>query len=157
MLAAVIGSAAIAAAATAGRTRRFAVVEDSMLPALGSGDWLIAVRRRGVPSRGDVVIFTLPADPHRFLIKRVLGLPGERVSISEGQVHVDGATLAESWAHGPTFPEGDEVVAEDAVWVLGDNRGLSTQDSRTVGSIPLGDVGWRVVAVYWPAARVGLV
>ena len=157
MFAAAFGTAAVAAATARGLWRRFEVVEDSMRPALEDGDWVMAQRRRSEPARGDAVVFALTADPDAFLIKRVVGLPGEHVEISDGQVHIDGQTLAEPWANGPTFPDGDDRIADDAVWVLGDNRALSSADSRTTGAIPIADVGWKVIAVYWPASRLGKV
>ena len=155
MLAAVLGAAAVAAAR--GLARRFSVAENSMRPALEPGDWLIAQRQQRVPKRGDVIIFPSPDEPDRFLIKRVVGLPGEHVEISDGQVHIDGQTLAEPWANGPTFPDGDDHIPDDAIWVLGDNRALSSADSRATGAIPIADVDWKVIAVYWPASRVGKV
>jgi len=157
MLAAGLGAAAVAAAAVRGLSRRFSVAEDSMRPALKPGDWLIAQRQRGVPDRGDVIIFPSPDEPDRFFIKRIVGLPGERVSISKAQVHVDGTTLAEPWADGPTLPDTEELIPEDAVWVLGDNRALSSGDSRTIGTVPLSDIEWRAVAIYWPSSRVGMI
>jgi signal peptidase I len=157
VLAATIGFAAIAAATVQGLSRRFAVVEDSMRPALEPGDWLITQRYRGVPERGDVVVFAGRDEPDRFDIKRIIGLPGEHISISDGQVHIDGLTLAEPWANGPTFPDRDDEIPDDAVWVLGDNRALSSGDSRSIGSVPLDDIDWKAVAIYWPSSRVGLV
>ena len=127
-----------------------------MRPALKPGDWLMAQRQQGVLERGDVIIFPNPDEPDRFFIKRVVGLPGERIEISDGQVHIDGQTLAEPWANGPTFPDGDEHIPDDAVWVLGDNRALSSADSRTAGPIPIVDIRWKVFAVYWPSSRVGI-
>jgi signal peptidase I len=128
-----------------------------MQPALEDGDWVIAQRRRGAPARGDVVVFALGDDADTFLIKRIVGLPGERLEISDGQVHIDGQTLAEPWANGPTFPDGSEHIPDDAVWVLGDNRALSSADSRTAGAISVADIGWRVFAVYWPSSRMGMI
>lgn len=156
MFAAGLGAAAVAAAAARGRSRRFAVVEDSMLPALEPGDWLIAQRRRGHLDRGDVVVFPDLVEPDRFFIKRIIGLPGEEITISDGQVHVDGVTLAEPWANGPTFPDAGHQIPHDSTWVLGDNRGLSYGDSRTIGAVPLDHIEWKAVAIYWPSSRVGL-
>jgi len=157
MLAAAIGAAAVATATANGWSRRFAVVEDSMRPALEDGDWLLAQRRRGVPSRGDIVVFALSGEDEVFVIKRVIGLPGEHVEISDGQVHVDGQTLAEPWANGPTFPDAGEHIPDDGVWVLGDNRALSSADSRTIGALPFAAIDWKAIAIYWPSHRVGRV
>ena len=127
-----------------------------MRPALEPGDWLLARRLRRVPDRGAVIVFDATAEPGLHLVKRVIGLPGEHVAVADGQVHIDGLTLAEPWVSGHTFPETEVVVPEASVWVLGDNRSQSSSDSRTIGSVALDAVGWRVVAVYWPATRAGL-
>lgn len=125
-----------------------------MRPALEPGDWLLARRIRGTPARGAIVVVTV--QPGVFLVKRVIGLPGERIVVEDGQVHVDGTTLAEPWVGGRTAPDSVVDVPADAVWVLGDNRALSSSDSRTIGPIPLSDVGWQAVGIYWPGARAGL-
>jgi len=124
-----------------------------MRPTLEPGDWVIAKRHRGVPRRGAVVVFASPQDPKLLLIKRVIGLPGERVIVADGQVHIDGSTLAETWASARTAPDSDDLVPGDAVWVLGDNRALSSADSRTIGPVRLDEVAWQALAIYWPAAR----
>ncbi len=152
MLAAAMGLTTLAAAAIQG-SRRFAVVEDSMRPTLEPGDWVIARRHRGVPRRGAVVVFASPHNPQLLLIKRVIGLPGERITVANGQVHIDGSTLAETWASARTAPDSDNLVPDDAVWVLGDDRALSSADSRTIGPVPVDGVAWRVFAIYWPAGR----
>lgn len=127
-----------------------------MRPALEPGDWVIAQRRRGDPTRGDVVVFTLQDDPGAFLIKRVIGLPGEHLQVSDGHVHINGVTLAEPWANDPTFPDGNDHIPADAVWVLGDNRAPSSTDSRTIGALPIDAIDWKAVAIYWPSPRMGL-
>ncbi len=156
MLAAGLGVVAVAGAAARGLSRRFSVVEDSMRPAFQPGDWLIALHRRGTPGRGDVIVLSAPSDPETYLIKRVVGLPGEQITIADGQLHIDGETLAEPWANGPTFPDGDALIPDDSVWVLGDNRALSSADSRTAGPVPLAEIDWKVVAIYWPSSRAAM-
>ncbi|MEA3503096.1 MAG: signal peptidase I [Actinomycetota bacterium] len=145
----------IGAAALRGMSRRFAVVDDSMLPAFEPDDWVVAQRRRGTPTRGDVVVFTHPSYPDRFLLKRVIGLPGERVTSADGWIHIDGAVLADPWADGPMCADSEDTVPASAVWVLGDNRCGSSIDSRVLGAIPLADIGWTIVARYWPPGRAG--
>lgn len=143
----------IGAAALRGKSRRFAIVDDSMRPAFEPDDWVISQRRRGSPARGDVVVFTHPSYPDRFIIKRVIGLPGERISSTDGQVCVDGQVLADPWADGPTCADSDDAVPDGTVWVLGDSRCGSSVDSRVLGAIPIRDIGWKVVARYWPPSR----
>lgn len=127
-----------------------------MRPALQPGDWLLARRLRRPPARGAVVVLNTAAAPDLSLVKRVIGLPGERVAVAEGQVHIDGTTLAEPWVSGRTTPDLEITVPDGQVWVLGDNRGRSSADSRSIGPVPLDDVGWQVLGVYWPSSRVGL-
>lgn len=147
----------LVAAAARGVPRRFAIVNQSMQPTLEPDDWVIAQRTRRTPARGDIVVFNHEDRPGLSLVKRVIGVPGEHVEIGAGQVHIDGLVLAEPWASGFTQPDGSWDVPHDAVWVLGDHRMAAGGDSRTLGAIPVADVGWKVVARYWPAARSGLV
>ena len=149
------GLGILAIAAMRGRLRRYEIAEHSMQPAFDPGDYVIAQVRRGIPDRGDVVIFNHPKRPGFELVKRVVGLPGEDVAISNAQVHIDGSVLAEPWADGPTIGDGSWSLGDLEVFVLGDNRAHSAGDSRTVGPIPLGDVGWRVDFRYWPIGSVG--
>lgn len=143
----------IGAATIGGTTRRFAIVEDSMRPMFQQDDWVIAQRRRRTPSRGDVVVFTHPSYPDWTLVKRVIGLPGERITVAGGQIHVDDRVLAEPWADEPMLSDSLEVVPRDSLWVLADRRAVSSVDSRVLGPIPIEDVGWIVVARYWPPRR----
>ncbi len=147
----------VGAAAIGGRTRRFAVVDDSMRPTFEPDDWLLAQRIRGTPGRGDVVVFTHPSYPDWTLIKRVVGLPGQRVTVSSGHLHVDGEVVPDPWANGLMMADSDDVVPADAVWVMADRRAVSSIDSRVLGAIPIADVGWKVIARYWPPARAGRV
>lgn len=141
-------------AALRGQLRRYEIVEQSMRPALHPGDYVVAVPA-GNPVRGQIVILTHPAITGFELVKRVVGLPGETVVIRNGQVHIDGAVLAERWADGPTRPDGEWHLADDEVFLLGDNRSSSAADSRTLGPIPAGAIGWRVTARYWPFRSAG--
>jgi signal peptidase I len=127
-----------------------------MQPAFEPGDWVVARRRCGVPRRGEVVVFEHPARRGMFLIKRVIGLPGERIELADGHVAVDGRNLAEPWAAGPTFPDATWHVPHNAVFLLGDRRAVSAGDGRSTGPIPLADVAWIVAARYWPVARAAV-
>lgn len=149
------GIAVVAAAAARGSTRRFAVREGSMSPALNDGDWIITRRRRRTPERGDIIVFPDPVAPSDHLVKRVIGLPGEHIGIARGRVTINGALLADRWASGITLPEGTWDVPEGHVWLLGDNRAVSSSDSRTRGTVPIADIPWIVVTRYWPRWRAG--
>ncbi|MCB1247501.1 MAG: signal peptidase I [Acidimicrobiia bacterium] len=157
IIAGAVGATLVAGAALRGMMRRFAIVEASMVPALEPGDWVLARRRTGSPERGDIVVYDDPAATNRHFVKRVVGLAGERIGVDGGRVTVNGAVLADRWAQGLTEPDGEWTIPEGHVWVLGDNRPLSTSDSRTVGPIGVDDIDWIVVSRYWPTSRVGAV
>ncbi len=132
---------------------RFAVAESSMQPTLRAGDYVIATPAAEL-ARGDIVIYNDPADTGRDLIKRVIGLPGETVSISRGRVAIDGRQLSEPWRRGPTVPDGVWTNPPGTVFTLGDNRVTSSGDSRASG--PVSTIGMlRVFGIYWPPASFG--
>ena len=138
-----------------GRMRRYEIAEDSMQPALDPGDYVIAQLRHRPINRGEIVIFEHQERPGFELVKRVVGLPGELVSISNGQIHIDQVVLAEHWADGPTLGDREWQLDSDEVFLLGDNRAASNSDSRTIGPISVGDLRWRVEFRYWPIRAVG--
>jgi len=157
LIAGAVGVTVVTAAALRGVLRRFAIEEASMAPALEPGDWVVARRRTGDLERGDVVVFRDPAETGMNLVKRVVGLSGETIGVESGRVTIDGALLADRWANGLTKPDGTWEVPDGHVWLLGDNRGASASDGRTLGPIYTDDIGWIVVARYWPTSRAGAV
>jgi signal peptidase I len=99
------------------------------------------------------------------LVKRVVGLPGERLQIRDNRVWVNGAPLTEPWGAAPIgYAEPDwaalgmpgGVVPPDALFVLGDNRNDST-DSHVFGPVPVPFVIGRAVLRVWPPGRFGRV
>ena len=152
-----IGATILSAAALRGVLRRFEIRESSMAPALEAGDWVIAKRRSGPLARGDIVVFPDPGGTGMNLIKRVIGVPGDRVGIENGRVTINGAVLADRWTNGVTEPEGRWDLAEGHIWVLGDNRPMSRSDGRLFGPTPVANVKWTVVARYWPTVRAGAI
>ncbi len=108
------------------------------------------------PQRGDMVVFRTSMFGE--LIKRVIALPGETVSIVDGRIYIDGLMLDEN-AYSPTDAEGflQIEVPEDAVFVLGDSRSCS-QDSRdpNLGCIPLEALDGRVRLRVSPLQRIAL-
>lgn len=107
--------------------------------------------------RGDIVVFWYPLDPSKSYIKRVVGLPGETVGISDGRVYVNGRSLTE-----PYIPPGylDHqsypviVVEPDHYYVLGDHR-ESSNDSRVWGTVGRKYIYGKAVFVYWPFSEFG--
>lgn len=154
-LAALFGVVVLVAAGISGRLRRYAISEHSMEPALAEGDWTVARRLTALPRRGAVVVFPHPLRPDMELVKRAVGLPGEQVTIANGQVHIDDAVLAEPWADGPSRPDGDWILGPDELFVLGDARSSSADDSRTLGLITASTVRWQIAARYWPPGSMG--
>jgi signal peptidase I len=120
----------------------FIVSGESMDNTFHSGEYLIVDQLSYYfekPNRGDVVIFRYPRDPSKFFIKRVIGLPGDTVTITNAQVTItneespDGFTLIEPYVEAMT-PDAPltEVLGEREYFVMGDNRNRSS-DSRSWG------------------------
>ncbi|NLB60934.1 MAG: signal peptidase I [Clostridiales bacterium] len=107
------------------------------------------------PERGDIIICYFPnrADPNETFVKRIIGLPGETISVKEGAVYINGEKLDESeyWlGHiNGNFPEYE--IPDGEVFVMGDNRNNSG-DSRLkeVGSIPIKRIVGHVLGVISP-------
>jgi signal peptidase I len=116
--------------------RRFRVDDHSMEPGLLPGDTILCRKVKGSVDRGTMVVFTHPKSALT-LVKRVVGLPGETVTIDFGDVLIDGDTGLDVWGTGSTFPEGEWVMSEDDVFVLSDNRTATHDDSRSFGAVPL--------------------
>jgi len=138
---------------------RIRVDGESMLPSLQSGEFVVVYRLAymlGSPGHGDVIVFRYPRDPKQEFIKRVIGLPGERVEISRGKVSINGEVMNESYIAAPPVYQGEWKVPESAVFVLGDNRNNSS-DSHNWGTVPLEDVVGKAVFVYWPPWEWGLI
>jgi len=108
--------------------------------------------------RGDVVAATFPGDPKRTrLIKRVIGLPGETVSIKDGQFSIDNQPLSEVYkitAGAPPYQEIEALLLKnDEYYLAGDNRPGSS-DSRLWGAVSRADIQGRASFVLWPLGSV---
>jgi signal peptidase I len=107
------------------------------------------------PRRGDVVVLRDPSGSPELLIKRVIGLPGERVTLADGKVFIDGQQLDEPYLNQPTQGGGRSwVVPPLQVFVMGDNRSAS-RDSRIFGAVPLEELVGKALFRYWPVGEVG--
>lgn len=130
---------------------RVRVDGSSMLPTLQNGEYVLVNRlayRGALPERGDVIVFLSPVTDQD-LIKRVIGLPGDRVRIADGQVLVNGAVLQEPYIAAAPLYAGEWDVPEGSLFVLGDNRNDSS-DSHAWGLLPLDNVIGKAVLIYWP-------
>ena len=106
------------------------------------------------PRRGDIVVLHDPTGGPELLIKRVVGLPGERVTMSDGRVYIDGAPLDEPYLGQPTLGQALSLVPPLSVFVIGDNRGAS-RGSRTFGPVPIEQIIGRAAFRYWPRKASG--
>ena len=108
--------------------------------------------------RGDIVVFWYPKDRSKSFIKRVIGLPGDRVEIRSGTVFVNGEKLSEPYLQGQLEVEShrSEVIPSQQYFVLGDHRNFSS-DSRDWGTVPRQNIFGEAVFRYWPPRKIGLV
>lgn len=130
----------------------------SMLPTLMVGDRILVNKNpftRHAVRRGDIIVFRFPEDKSKDFVKRVIGLPGETIRISDGVVSIDGQPLDEDYAftdlsvaHKKVLEFASYVVPENNLFVLGDNRSHS-YDSRFWGPVPIADVKGKVWRIYW--------
>jgi len=137
----------------------FFVRGQSMEPAFENGDYLIVDElsyRFREPQRGEVVVFRYPENPSFRYIKRIIGLPGEKVEIKDGYVMIDkgGRSLVlDESQYLPRFlvtPGSLQIVLkQNEYFVLGDNRPVSS-DSRRWGSLPRENIIGRVFFRAWP-------
>lgn len=131
---------------------RVRVENVSMETTLMPGDVLVVNKlayKLGDYQTGDIVTFHNPNNEEEDFIKRLIGKPGDTVVVSGGKVSVNGVALVEKYISGPPDYEGEWVVPEDAVFVLGDNRNQSS-DSHSWGFVPVNDVIGKAIFVYWP-------
>ena len=137
-------------------TSRVRVYNISMQPTLYEGNLLVVDKfayKLGTPKRGDIVIFHYQGTPTEDYIKRVIGLPGDTVNISNGVVQVNGQTLTEPYIAALPKYTGTWMVPEGELFVLGDNRNLSS-DSHEWGFVKQEWIVGKAVLVYWPLDRI---
>ncbi|HEX9246338.1 MAG TPA: signal peptidase I [bacterium] len=139
----------------------FYIPSGSMEPTLMVDDRILVAKfmyRFEPVHRGDVIVFRYPLNPQRDFVKRVIGLPGDRVQLKDGVVHLDGTVLSEKgYTIKPDFGNyGPVTVPASQYFVLGDNRNNS-EDSRFFGYVPRGNVIGKAIFIYWPLPRIGFV
>lgn len=161
----------------------FWIPSESMIPTIEVNDRVMVNKlayELGEPERGDIVVFRDPAEPELEesipeavirsvleavgirtrgrddLIKRVVGLPGETVTIEHNRVMIDGVALNEPYlSDTSTMPdEGPFEVGDEEVFVMGDNRQFSF-DSRRFGPIPQEDLIGEAFLTIWPVSHFG--
>lgn len=142
----------------------------SMNPTLQEKDRMI-VSKIGEPKRFDIIVFHAP--DNRDYIKRVIGLPGERIEYKNDTLYVNGVAYEESYLNenkqgilgGQPLTNsfkledtavGSETVPKGTVFVMGDNRRYST-DSRRIGAVPMEKVLGTTKIVYWPIKEMKII
>jgi signal peptidase I len=127
----------------------------SMRPTLHTSEYILVDKAQYVfsrPQRGDVIVFEFPLDKSVDYVKRVIGVPGDTVSVqADGQVTVDGVAIKEPYVNDLDNPYEPNtwVLKANQYFVLGDNRGDSS-DSRDWGPVPAQDIIGKAILVYWP-------
>ena len=143
----------------------FLVQGASMDPTYEDGQYLMVDQlsyRLHEPRRGDVIVFRYPNDKNKYYIKRIIGLPGETVSLDKGKVtvtnasHPKGFTLEETYlvnfSYDTTLPD---TLASDEYFVMGDNRGASA-DSRAWGNLNRSFIVGRPALRLYPFTKLGI-
>ncbi len=136
----------------------YLVPSESMSPTLKKSDYIAGFTiSPSEVERFDVVIFSSGAKKDDFYVKRVIGLPGETVSIFNGYVYINGKLLDDPFVkYRSTDNFGPVKVQDDGLFVLGDNR-VNSFDSRFIGQVPLSLIEAKAWFIYNPISRIGMI
>lgn len=137
----------------------------SMEPTFISGEYILTskVTYKFRPMhRGDVIVFKSLQNPNIDYIKRIIGLPGDRVTVTAGEVYVNDQRIAENyiasktnvWERGYSKEGIPATVPDGQIFVMGDNRGRSS-DSREFGPVPIENIIGQVFFRYFPVNKIG--
>lgn len=127
----------------------------SMYPTIHERDRIIITKlesKLSKPKRGDIIVFKNPDDIKLNYVKRVIGIEGDRVQIEDGVLLINDEPLTEEYIEEPAIADFEsQVVPEDTIFVLGDNRNQS-RDSRdpSIGFIPLKNIVGKAKIRIWP-------
>ena len=158
----ILGAIALAALIQTFIIRPFIVSGSSMDPVIQNGQYLIIDEvsyHLHTPQRGDVIVFKAPPEPTKYYIKRIIGLPGDTVVITDGKItimnseHPKGFTLAEPYLTHLSHDNGTFVVKPDTYFVMGDNRSGS-YDSRAWGELPKENIRGRALVRLLPVNEI---
>jgi signal peptidase I len=142
----------------------FVVNGASMDSTFRDGEYLIVDEisyRLSEPERGDVVVFRYPLEPKKYFIKRIIGLPGERVVVFGEKITIfntenpEGIVIREPYTHSQTVGNLSTTLRNDEYFVMGDNRVVSL-DSRSWGALPEKDIIGKPFVRLLPLSRIGL-
>jgi signal peptidase I len=133
----------------------------SMMPTLDDQERIFInkfVYRFSHIDRGETVVFWFPGDPTKSYIKRVIGVPGDRVEVVRGTVVVNGSALEETYVPSEFRDDNSmpaKTVPSGEYFVLGDHRS-SSNDSRAWGMVPRRYIYGKAVFIYWPFDKMGV-
>ncbi len=138
----------------------FFIPSESMVPTLRVGDRVLVnkfIYRFTEPARGDIIVFESVEGGDEDLIKRVVGVPGDKISVRRGTLLVNGEPQKEPYLS-KGFPDrsfsAPTTVPEDHVFVMGDNR-ANSRDSRFFGTVPEEKIEGEAFLRFWPLDRLG--
>jgi signal peptidase I len=133
-----------------------------MVPTLEVGDRVFVnkfVYHFREPERGDIVVFRSVEGGQEELVKRVVAVSGDEVTVEDGRLLVNGEPQSEPYLNRAFPPDessyGPTRVPEGEVFVMGDNR-ANSRDSRFFGPVPLENIEGEAFASFWPPSRIGL-
>ncbi len=129
----------------------------SMEPSLIDGERVVNVKivyRIEKPKRGEVIIFKPPFRTKENYIKRIIGLPGEKVEIKNGYVYINDKLLNEPYIVNRSHDNwGPKIVPPNKYFVLGDNR-VNSSDSRVWGFLPKENIIGKAILIFWPLNKI---
>lgn len=141
---------------------------NSMFDNFHDGEYLLTDKisyRFNQPTRDEVIVFKAPKNEDYDYIKRIIGMPGDKVMVKDGFVYINGQKLDESGyldsrikTLGGSFASEGVVITvpENAYFVMGDNRNNSS-DSREWGIVPSGNIVGKAWVRYWPLNEIGTI
>jgi len=132
---------------------------NSMKPALDKFDRIITLRTgwySSLPARYSIVTYIAPDKPEKVYIKRLIGLPGEKVQIENGYIKINGQPFDKLQEEENNIFMAPISLAEDEFFVLADDR-LNSLDSRTHGPVKVNALAGEVIFRYWPFGKLGMV
>ena len=139
----------------------FWIPSGSMIPTLEIGDRVLVnkfIYRFTDPRRGDIIVFESVDNSNEDLIKRVVGLPGDKIAVRGGKLFVNGEPQKEPYTN-KKLPDrsfyAQTTVPKNHVFVMGDNRGNSA-DSSVFGPLPEKNIEGEAFLRFWPPERIGL-
>jgi signal peptidase I len=139
----------------------FWIPSASMVPTLKYGDRVLVnkfIYRFTEPERGDVIVFKSVQGDDQDLIKRVVGVPGDEITVRGGRLFVNGEPQREPYVN-KKLPDrsfyAPTTVPKDHVFAMGDNR-ANSQDSRVFGPVPKENIEGEAFLRFWPPGRIGL-